>query len=389
MSPEQARGQADAVDGRTDQFALAAITYRMLTGQEPFHGDDTAAVLYQVVHEDPPPLSLFLPTTWDAAPLQAVLDRALAKSPARRFGGMMELARAFDDAAERTIGAARDGAAGIRPARARLMGAPRLDDAALDTPPPVRTPTPLIVSPPRKLPTPTPTPAPRPAPPLTPAPARPQIIDWEIPSDVYKPRTHARAAVLGLLVLAIAAVLLATGWYRRLPGARAAIRQRIHEWTRPPGGEAAAPAPPAQAAPPDVQPRGGAVNVQPAPESARDNAPPDRIAPAATPERPAAAAPAAPARAPTRRPDAPPAKPRAHRTHAAHDHVRSPISRFTVPPASVPSPDNGAPPTQVPPGATPPLNGKAFEIAPPTTPAIEPHRDLAPSEGDDTPPPAH
>ena len=55
MSPEQARGQTDAIDGRTDQFALAAIAYRMLTGQDPFQGDDTAAVLYQVVHEDPPP----------------------------------------------------------------------------------------------------------------------------------------------------------------------------------------------------------------------------------------------------------------------------------------------------------------------------------------------
>ena len=65
MSPEQARGQATAIDGRTDQFALGAIAYRMLTGQEPFQGDDTAAVLYQVVHEDPPPLSLFLPPGWD------------------------------------------------------------------------------------------------------------------------------------------------------------------------------------------------------------------------------------------------------------------------------------------------------------------------------------
>src|SRR6476620_2860796 len=77
MAPEQARGQTDAIDGRTDQFALAAITYRMLTGQDPFQGDDTAAVLYQVVHEDPPPLSLFLPTDWDPRPLQAVLARAM------------------------------------------------------------------------------------------------------------------------------------------------------------------------------------------------------------------------------------------------------------------------------------------------------------------------
>jgi hypothetical protein len=69
--------------------------------------------------------------------------------------------------------------------------------------------------------------------------------------------------------------------------------------------------------------------------------------------------------------------------------VRSPISRFAVPPPPAPSSqDYGAPPTQVPPGTTPPLNGKAFEIAPPATPPIEPHRDLAPGDGDDTLPPA-
>ena len=50
MAPEQARGQAAAIDGRTDQFALGALAYRMLTGQEPFQGEDTASVLYQVVH---------------------------------------------------------------------------------------------------------------------------------------------------------------------------------------------------------------------------------------------------------------------------------------------------------------------------------------------------
>jgi len=352
------------------------------------------------VHEDPPPLSLFLPTSWDPAPLQAVLDRALAKQPARRFGGMMELARAFDDAAERTIGTVREGAAGTRSARARLMGAPRLDDAALDTPPPVRTPTPVIVSPPRRLPTPrpTPTPTPRPAPPAMVAPPGPQIIDWEVPSDVYKPpRTHVRAAVFGLVVLAIAALLLVTGWYRRLPAAGGALRQRIHEWTRPPGGEPTAPpAPaPAQTAPPPAPtppardvPRGGAANLQPPPESARDNAPP---APAAVENRPAAPtpAPAPHAQSPVKRRDAPPAKPRAHRTQAAdHDRVRSPISRFTVPPPAAPSPDNGAAPTQVAPGATPPLNGKAFEIAPPTTPAIEPHRDLAPADSEGAPAPS-
>ena len=81
MSPEQARGASDEIDGRSDQFALGAITYRMLTGFEPFQGDDIASLLYQVVHEEAPRLARTLPAWWDTRALQAVLDRALAKDP--------------------------------------------------------------------------------------------------------------------------------------------------------------------------------------------------------------------------------------------------------------------------------------------------------------------
>jgi serine/threonine-protein kinase len=225
MAPEQARGQTDAIDGRTDQFALAAIAYRMLTGQEPFQGDDTAAVLYQVVHEEPQPLSLFLPPGWDTSALQAVLDRALAKQPERRFGGMMELARAFEDAAERTLGTA-TGRGLADSARASRAYALRLDDAAIDTPPPVRTPTPLVLKPIRRIstpaPTPTPTPmAPRtPAPVLRPAPVAPRApqMDWEVRNDIDEvPRTHARGAILALLALAAIALLVVSGCTRSCP----------------------------------------------------------------------------------------------------------------------------------------------------------------------------
>src|SRR3954469_22198954 len=109
MSPRQARGPAprargaaDEIDGRSDQFALGAITYRMLTGCDPFRGDDIASLLYQVVHEEAPRLARTLPAWRDTRALQEVLDRALAKDPAQRFSGMMELARAFEAASEQT-----------------------------------------------------------------------------------------------------------------------------------------------------------------------------------------------------------------------------------------------------------------------------------------------
>src|SRR5204863_484446 len=83
--------------------------------------------------------------------------RALAKEPGRRFGGMMELARAFEDAAERTLGTGADAPASLSAAARGARGMPvRLNDAEIDPPPPVRTPAPLVLKPIRRLPAPTP-----------------------------------------------------------------------------------------------------------------------------------------------------------------------------------------------------------------------------------------
>jgi len=101
MSPEQALGRVDQIDARTDQFALAAIAYAMLTGHEPFVGDNPASVLYQVVHEQPRPVSDFVP--WPAAEIQSVLDRALAKRPEDRFDGILKFAWALRVAAHTVI----------------------------------------------------------------------------------------------------------------------------------------------------------------------------------------------------------------------------------------------------------------------------------------------
>jgi len=96
MAPEQAKGETE-LDHWTDQWALACIAYEMLTGRPPFIGDDTAALLYMVVHEDPPPPSQIngdLP-----AEIDHVIKRALDKDQEQRFPHVTAFARALEAAA--------------------------------------------------------------------------------------------------------------------------------------------------------------------------------------------------------------------------------------------------------------------------------------------------
>jgi serine/threonine-protein kinase len=99
MAPEQARGLREEIDSRSDQFSLAAIAYVLLTGREPFRAEDPIAVLYQVVHADPPPPAALVPRLGPA--VDAVIMKGLAKQSAERFGGVMEFAAALRQAIER------------------------------------------------------------------------------------------------------------------------------------------------------------------------------------------------------------------------------------------------------------------------------------------------
>lgn len=96
MAPEQAEGKLEAIDHLTDQFALAAMTYALLAGRDPFRGDTPLAVLYQVVNGEPEPLQNFV--TWPADQVDAVLRRALSKRQSDRFTDVLTFAEALDQA---------------------------------------------------------------------------------------------------------------------------------------------------------------------------------------------------------------------------------------------------------------------------------------------------
>jgi serine/threonine protein kinase len=94
-SPELTAGHP-SIDGRSDQFALAAIAYRMLAGVDAFPGDDVAAVLQAVLQLAPRPLAASGVCNDD---VDAVLRRALAKRPEDRFESAPAFAAALEAAA--------------------------------------------------------------------------------------------------------------------------------------------------------------------------------------------------------------------------------------------------------------------------------------------------
>ena len=93
MAPEQCEGRTKDVDAATDQFALAVLTYEMLTGRPPFAGDSIGDVLFRVLHADPPPMHV------DRG-IESVVRRGLAKSSRRRYPSVTAFAEALRAAAQ-------------------------------------------------------------------------------------------------------------------------------------------------------------------------------------------------------------------------------------------------------------------------------------------------
>jgi serine/threonine protein kinase/TolB-like protein len=93
MSPEQAAGDR-ALDARSDIYSLATVLYEMLAGQPPFSAPTVQAMIARRFTESPRPLRELRETV--PGPMEQAIGRALAKSPADRFGSAAEFARALE-----------------------------------------------------------------------------------------------------------------------------------------------------------------------------------------------------------------------------------------------------------------------------------------------------
>ena len=87
MSPEQTQGIE--VDQPTDIWALGAVIYEMITGQQPFAGDYEQAVMYSIMNEDPEPLTAL--RTGLPMELERIVNKCLAKEPDNRYQHADEL----------------------------------------------------------------------------------------------------------------------------------------------------------------------------------------------------------------------------------------------------------------------------------------------------------
>jgi len=104
LSPEQVMGQA--VDQRSDIWALGVVLAEMLTGKNPFQRDTLSATIFAILSESPGVLADV------PLPLQQIVYRALSKDPLNRYQTCLELLRDLEQAKAEIAAPAEDTLAG-------------------------------------------------------------------------------------------------------------------------------------------------------------------------------------------------------------------------------------------------------------------------------------
>ena len=92
MAPEQAIG--GTVDHRTDQYALGATLFHVLTGRPPFAGRSSVSIISKHVRSPVPDVVAIDPRI--PPPVAAIVQRLMAKIPGDRYASALDLVEAIE-----------------------------------------------------------------------------------------------------------------------------------------------------------------------------------------------------------------------------------------------------------------------------------------------------
>jgi multiple sugar transport system substrate-binding protein len=93
MSPEQAKA-TDAIDGRSDVYALSAILFEMLTGKQPYKADTPLGLVLAHLHNPIPRIREFRADLPDST--ENIIEKGLAKEREQRYQTPRELSHALE-----------------------------------------------------------------------------------------------------------------------------------------------------------------------------------------------------------------------------------------------------------------------------------------------------
>lgn len=89
MSPEQANGETELIDQRSDVYSLGASLYQMLTGTPPFQGKTTIALIQKILMEEPEDPRARNPGI--DVDLASICLKCIEKEPERRYSTAQEV----------------------------------------------------------------------------------------------------------------------------------------------------------------------------------------------------------------------------------------------------------------------------------------------------------